>query len=101
VRVLRDRPWASSLLLVPDELTRVFGAHDQVILAPGNGLLLSLPTDMPSDAIANIAVDMEMAERWPLFLDPFVLLDGVLGWGGVESPEDWEGEPGPGDLWTS
>ena len=83
VRVLTDRPWASSLILLPDELVRVFGHHDQVFVTPGSGTLLSLPVDMPTHAIADIAVDFEMAERWPLCLDPFVLEDRVLGWCGL------------------
>ena len=95
VRVLTDRPWASSLILLPDELVRVFGHHDQVFVTPGSGTLLSLPVDMPTHAIADIAVDFEMAERWPLFLDPFMLEDGVLGWCGLaDDASDRDGERG-------
>jgi hypothetical protein len=71
---------ASSLLLVPDELRRLFGRHDQVLAAPGRHTLLSFPVDAPTMAAAEITVDIERDELAPLFLAPFYLCDGNLIW---------------------
>lgn len=81
IRVLRDRPrWASSLLLAPDELFRLFGRHDQVLAAPAADCLVSLPIDAPAITIADIVVDFEQASWRPLFLDPFLVVEGDLRW---------------------
>ena len=81
VRVLRQPVgFASSMLLVPDELRRLFGGHDQVFGAPGRHTLVSFPAEMPTATVANIHVDMEMDELMPLFLLPFAMEDGSLIW---------------------
>lgn len=72
--------WAASLLLVPDELMRLFGEHDQIFVAPGEGRLLSFPIETPPSVVADVLVDFEMSEVRPLFLDAFVLMDGELHW---------------------
>ena len=95
VRHLGDRiPWAASLLLDQDSLTRLFGSDDQVFLAPGRGTLMSFSLQVPASVLAHIMIDFEGGEPWPLFLDPFVLIDGKLIW----QPDDDEA----GDAeWTS
>jgi hypothetical protein len=80
VRIAQRPSWVSSLLLVPEELKRLFGAHDQVFAAPGRGTLLSLPIDMPGSVAAEIVVDFERSESYPLCIDPFALCDGKLEW---------------------
>jgi hypothetical protein len=73
---------ASSVLLVPDQVKRLFGGQDQVLAAPGRHTLLSFPMDAPTLAVAEIVVDMEQGELAPLFFDPFALCDGDVVWEG-------------------
>jgi uncharacterized protein YtpQ (UPF0354 family) len=81
---------ASSVLLIPDQLRRLFGGHDQMLAAPGRHILLSFSIEMPTIAAAQIAVDIEQDELAPLFLGPFLLSDGTLIWDDV--PDDLDGE---------
>ena len=83
--------WASSLILGPNHLVRLFGGGDQVLAVPRRDLLLSLPPDMPSTLAAHTVADFEADSAFPLLLEPFGLLDGQLVWGGAsEEPEgDW------------
>lgn len=88
VRIIRDRPaWASSLIFDIDSLTRLLGAHDQILATARTDCLVSFPMDMPGRILAAIAVDLEGSAQESLFLDPFVLEDGVLHWGG-NTPDD-------------
>lgn len=97
VRMLRDRPrWASSLLLAPDEMFRLFGGHDQVVAAPSVDCLLSFSIETPSVTIADIAVEFEQGSRRPLWLDPFVVSEGSLIWA---EPGNAVGEED--EQWTS
>jgi hypothetical protein len=73
---------ASSVLLVPEQVKRLFGGQDQILAAPGRHTLLSFPMDAPTLAVAEIVVDMEQSELAPLFLDPFALCDGEVIWEG-------------------
>jgi hypothetical protein len=84
----REVEWASSLLLVPDQLMRLFGSTNQVFGAPGRSVLISLPLRTPSEIVAHILIDLEMGQTWPLMLDPFVLLDGRLSWDSGDDSED-------------
>ena len=93
IRIL-DRPkgCASSVLLAPTALRRLFGDHDQFLAAPGRHTILSFPIDMPTATIADIAIDHEMGELMPLFLQPFALVGGELAWADGPSTaddEDW------------
>ena len=81
---------ASSVLLIPDQLRRLFGGHDQMLAAPGRHILLSFSIEMPTIAAAQIAVDIEQDELAPLFLGPFLLSDGTLIWDDV--PDDLDAE---------
>ena len=80
VRISQARPWTSSLVLVPDELMRLFGDHDQVIAAPGRSLLVSFATETPVSVVADVIVDLEMGQAHPLMLDPFMLNGARLYW---------------------
>ena len=89
IRLIDRRPgWASSIVLVPDELRRLFGDHDQVLAAPRRDTLLSFPPDIPGRLAGEIVVDFEMGASDPLLLDPFGLEDGVLDWRGNEEDDD-------------
>ena len=99
VRMLEDWPhWAVSLLLLPDELTRVFGADDQLFVAPYACNLVSFPADVDRDMAADL-VDMfgTINPRSLLRgLPAFVLRGGSLsieelpGW--PELPEELGGD---------
>jgi hypothetical protein len=89
IRVVQDRPaWASSLILDLDSLTHLFGSHDQLLAAARTNCLVSFPVDIPGRIAAAIAVDLEGSGEESLFLDPFVLEDGALLWGGNTPDED-------------
>lgn len=79
VRVLQSGVGcASALVLVPDELERVFGGGPQLLIAPMRDLLISLPHDVDR-AFAGWLND-EFAEMDPngLALDAFALEGGSL-----------------------
>jgi hypothetical protein len=85
---------ASSLLLVPEQIKRLFGRQDQILAAPGRHTLLSFPMDAPTLAVPEIAVEVEVSELMPLFLAPFALCDGEVIWEGdhgmeEEDDDDW------------
>jgi hypothetical protein len=81
VRVLEGHGgWAASVLLLPDQLMRLFGEHDQIFVALSHGRLLSFPIDTPPVIVANILMDFEMNEIRPLLLDAFILIDRKLLW---------------------
>ena len=79
---------ASSVLLVPDQLKRLFGSQDQMLAAPGRHTLASFPMSMPTLAASEIAVDLEQDELAPLFLSPFLLCDGELFWDADELTDE-------------
>ena len=94
IRLLRDQPrWAASLLLAPDELFRLFGKHDQVLAAPAADCLVGFPIDAPPLTVADIVVDFEQASSRPLFLDPFLVVEGELRWPEIgysdDDVDDW------------
>ncbi len=73
-------PWAVSLLLLPDELRRLFGPNDQLFVAPYGCNLVGLPADVDRDLAADL-VDMfgTINPRSLLRgLPAFVLRDGSL-----------------------
>jgi hypothetical protein len=71
---------ASSALLVPDQIRRLFGTQDQLLAAPGRHTLMSFPADAPTLAVAEIVVDVEQSELAPLFLAPFGMWGGEIIW---------------------
>lgn len=89
IRVIQDRPaWASSLILDFDSINRLFGVQDQLLAAARTNCLVSFPIGIPERIAAAIAVDLEGSGEESLFLDPFVLEDGALLWGGNAPDED-------------
>ncbi|MDL2334772.1 MAG: hypothetical protein QFC55_01905 [Chloroflexota bacterium] len=79
-RVFRQPGWAASLVLLEDELVRLFGAHDQFIAVPGRSLLMSFPIEMPLRIVADTVVDFEAREVTPLLYEPFLITNGRLSW---------------------
>jgi hypothetical protein len=95
VRSLEGWPhWAVSLLLVPDELQRLFGPGDQVFVAPYSCNLVALPPDVDMDVAADL-VDMFGT------INPGSLLRGLPAFAlrsGSLSIEELPGWPDPPDL---
>ena len=101
VRSLEGWPhWAVSLLLLPDELQRIFGSGDQLFVAPFACNLVALPIDVDRDLAADL-VDMFGAINPRSLLrglPAFVLRDGALsieelpGWPEIPDPYGDEGE---------
>lgn len=55
IHLLQGWPhWAASLILLPDDLKRLFGSHDQLFIAPYACNLLSLPIDVDRDFAADL-----------------------------------------------
>jgi len=90
--------WAVSLVLLPDELQRLFGSHDQLFVAPYQCNLVSLPIDVDRDVAADL-VDLFgylNPQSLLLGLPAFVLRHGELSveeLPGLEGdPDDWRNE---------
>lgn len=69
---------ASTLVLVPDELERIFGRDAQCLIAPMRDLLISMPPETDRGFVAWL--NDEFAEMDPngLALDAFVMEEGGL-----------------------
>jgi hypothetical protein len=81
--------WASSVILAGvDEVTRIFGSHDQILAAPSRNILLSFSASTPSDTVVDVTLGIEEMDLHPLNLDPFVLEDGRLSWTGILDDAD-------------
>jgi hypothetical protein len=68
--------WGSTLVLLPDELARVFGSHSQVFIAPLRAVLLSFPAYVDRRTVAFFAEEFEALDPTHLCLEGFVLRDG-------------------------
>ena len=69
---------ASALLLIPDELVRIFGPEPQCLIAPMRDLLVSLPADTDRAFVAWLNEEFSAMDPNGLALDAFALEDGVL-----------------------
>jgi hypothetical protein len=81
VRTLEGWPyWASGLLLLPDELKRIFGAHDQLFVAPYMCNLVSLPGSVDRNVAADLVDIFGFINPRSLLLGlpAFLLRDGKL-----------------------
>ena len=79
VRVLQSGVGcASALVLIPDELRRIFGGEPQCLIAPMRDILISMPVDV--DRAFAGWINEEFSEMDPngLALDAFVMEDGVV-----------------------
>jgi hypothetical protein len=70
--------WASALLLVPDELVRVFGPEPSLILAPMRDLLVQLPIDADPGLAAWLLEDFAALDPNGLKVPMMALVDGEL-----------------------
>ena len=87
VRVLQSGVGcASALVLVPDELQRIFGTGPQCLIAPMRDILISMPADV--DRAFAGWINEEFSEMDPngLALDAFILEDGGLRYEALRPP---------------
>ena len=70
--------WASCLLLLPDELTRVFGERSGLILAPMRDLVICLPLDVEREFAHWLLNEFAEIDMNALDLPPLALVDGTL-----------------------
>ena len=70
--------WASSLLLLPSELTRVLGERNGLILAPMRDLIICLPLDVEREFAQWLLDEFAEVDMNALDLPPFALVDGHL-----------------------
>jgi hypothetical protein len=70
--------WAAALLLIPDELCRVLGGRDGVVLAPMRDLVIRLPLDADPEIVHLILEGFAEADVNALDLPPFALVNGRL-----------------------
>jgi hypothetical protein len=69
---------ASALVLVPDELVRIFGAERQCLIAPMRDLLISMPADADRELVGWLNEEFATMDPNGLALDAFVLEGGGL-----------------------
>ena len=87
VRVLQSGlGCASTLVLVPDELQRIFGSGPQVLVAPMRDLLISLPAGADRSFAAWLNDEFAAMDPNGLALDAFVLDDGGLRYETLRPP---------------
>jgi hypothetical protein len=79
VRVLQSGAGcASALVLVPDELGRIFGTERQCLIAPMRDLLISLPGDADRGFVTWLNEEFSEMDPNGLALDAFLLEGGSL-----------------------
>ena len=70
--------WASQLLLLPDQLARVLGERNGLILAPMRDLVICLPLDVEREFAGWLLEEFAAVDMNALDLPPFALVDGHL-----------------------
>jgi hypothetical protein len=88
VRVLQSGVGcASALVLVPDELTRIFGGEPQCLIAPMRDLLISMPPDTDRTFVGWLNEEFSAMDPNGLELDAFALEeDGALQYEALRPP---------------
>ena len=71
--------WASQLLLLPNELVRVIGDRNGLILAPMRDLIISLPLDVEREFANWLLEEFAEVDMNALDIPPLALVDGLLG----------------------
>jgi hypothetical protein len=69
---------ASALVLVPDELERIFGPEPQCLIAPMRDVLISLPVETDRAFVGWLNDEFSQMDPNGLALDAFVLEEGTL-----------------------
>ncbi len=71
--------WASQLLLLPDELVRVVGDRNGLVLAPMRDLVICLPLDVEREFANWLLEEFAEVDMNALDIPPLALVDGHLG----------------------
>jgi hypothetical protein len=83
--------WASTLLLVPELLVRIFGPEPALVLAPMRDLVIQVPVDADPDLAAWLMEEFSSMDPNGLAVPVLALVDGRLSLAPVRS-----GVKGPG-----
>jgi hypothetical protein len=78
---------ASALVLIPDELGRIFGTEPQCLIAPMRDVLISMPGDADRGFVRWLNEEFSSMDPNGLELDAFVLEDGELRYELLRVPE--------------
>lgn len=70
--------WASALLLMPDQLARVFGDRPGLILTPMRDVIFQLPLDVDRDFAHWLQEELCALDVNALDVPPYAFLDGEL-----------------------
>jgi hypothetical protein len=68
--------WAATLVLLRDELIRIFGSGSQRLIAPMRDLLISMPAWVEPDVVAWLAEELAAMDPNALALESFLIADG-------------------------
>jgi hypothetical protein len=71
--------WASTTVLVPDGMERLFGRRPALFIAPSRDLLVGLPYDVDPEFATWLAEEFEASDPNALHLEAFEWRDGVIG----------------------
>jgi hypothetical protein len=79
VRILQTGAgWAATLVLLRDELFRIFGTGPQRLIAPMRDLLISMPAGVAPDLAAWLLEEVASLDPNALALESFLVADGML-----------------------
>jgi hypothetical protein len=85
VRILQSgEGWASTLLLVEDELARIFGDEQQRFIAPMRDLLISLPVTADPEFVGWLNEEFAALDPNALALEAFTFQGGRLRYDALE-----------------
>jgi hypothetical protein len=70
--------WASTTVLVPDAMDRLFGRRPALFIAPSRDLLIGLPDDVDLEFATWLAEEFEATDPNALRLEAFVWRDGAI-----------------------
>ena len=70
--------WASTTVLLPDEMDRLFGARPALFVAPSRDLLIGLPVDVDLEFATWLTEEFEAADPNALRLEAFEWRDGTV-----------------------
>lgn len=80
--------WASSIVLADEaEIVRIFRTRDAAFTCPSRNSLVAFAPGTPARVVGQITAELEAVDPHPLLIDPFVMEDGVMQWGGLADEE--------------
>jgi hypothetical protein len=70
--------WASTTVLLPDQMDRLFGPRPALFVAPSRDLLIGLPADVDPEFATWLTEEFEAADPNALRLEGFDWRDGTV-----------------------